>query len=143
MEDLYLRLSGSNALHKFVNYVASGVNYNGFEMPDAPHFTGNAEIVYRPRYLKGFRIGAEEQEVGKYYEDNQQLRTYNGFKITNIRAGYTVGQAEIWLNALNVFNTYYATLATATVTAGKASYSYNLGDPRAFTLGLAYHFDKH
>ena len=143
VEDLYLRLSGSNALHKFVNYVASGVNYNGFEMPDAPHFTGNAEIVYRPRYLKGFRIGAEEQEVGKYYEDNQQLRTYNGFKITNIRAGYTVGQAEIWLNALNVFNTYYATLATATVTAGKASYSYNLGDPRAFTLGLAYHFDKH
>ncbi|QEM07905.1 TonB-dependent receptor [Mucilaginibacter rubeus] len=142
-DELYLRLSGTNALHKFVNYVASGVTYNGYEMPDAPHFIGNAEIMYKPHYLKGFRIGAEEQIMGKYFEDNQQLRTYNGFKVSNIRAGYEIGPAEIWVNALNVFNTYYATLATATVTGGKASYSYNLGDPRAFTLGLAWHFGKH
>ncbi len=143
VEDLYLRMSGTNALHKFVNYVASGVNYDGYEMPNAPHFSGNAEVVYKPHYIKGFRIGAEEQIIGRYYEDNKQLRTYDGFKVTNIRAGYEFGPAEIWVNALNVFNTYYATLATATVTGEKASYSYNLGDPRAFTLGLAYHFGKH
>ncbi|HEY4193924.1 MAG TPA: TonB-dependent receptor, partial [Mucilaginibacter sp.] len=143
VEDLYLRVSGTNALHKFVNYVASGVNYNGFEMANAPHFSGNAEVVYKPHYIKGFRIGAEEQEVGKYYMDNLQQYTYNGFKVTNIRAGYELGPAEIWINALNVFNTYYATLATASVTNKVASYSYNLGDPRAFTLGLAYHFGKH
>jgi iron complex outermembrane receptor protein len=143
VDDLSLRLSGTNALHKFVNYVASGVSYNGYEMPGAPRFIGNAEVVYKPHYIQGFRIGAEEQIVGKYYQDNQQLRSYNGFKVTNIRAGYQYSRAEIWVNALNVFNTYYATLATATVTGGKASYSYNLGDPRSFTLGLAYHFGKH
>lgn len=142
IDDLYLRLSGSNSIHKFVNYVASGVSYNGYEMANAPHFTGNAEVVYKPHYLKGFRIGLEEQQVGRYYQDNLQKITYGGFKITNIRAGYQLGRTEVWLNALNLFNTYYATLATATVTAGKASYSYNLGDPRAFTLGLAYHFGK-
>jgi iron complex outermembrane receptor protein len=143
VEDVYLRLSGTNALHTFVNYVASGVSYNGYEMANAPHFSGNAEVVYKPHYVKDFRIGVEEQEVGKYYMDNLQQFTYNGFKVTNIRAGYQFGPAEIWLNALNVFNTYYATLATASVTNKVASYSYNLGDPRAFTLGLAYHFGKH
>ena len=142
-DDLYLRLSGTNAIHKFVNYVASGVNYNGYEMAGAPHFTGNAEVVYKPHYIKGLRIGLEEQKVGKYYMDNLQQYTYNGFKITNIRAGYQLGPAEIWVNALNVFNTYYATLATASVSNKGASYSYNPGDPRAFTLGLAYHFGKH
>lgn len=141
--DLYLRLSGTNALHKFVNYVASGVNYNGYEIAAAPHFTGNAEVIYKPHYIKGFRIGLEEQQVGKYYTDNLQQYTYNGFKVTNIRAGYQLGGAEIWVNALNVFNTYYATLASASVSNKVASYSYNLGDPRAFTLGLAYHFGKH
>jgi iron complex outermembrane receptor protein len=142
VDDLSLRLSGTNALHKFVNYVANGVSYNGYEMPSAPHFIGNAEVVYKPHYIKGFRIGAEEQIVGKYFQDNQELRSYEGFKVTNIRAGYQYSRAEIWLNVLNVFNTYYATLASATVTGGKASYSYNLGDPRAFTLGLSYHFGK-
>lgn len=140
--DLYLRLSGSNALHKFVNYVAGGVNYDGYEIASAPHFTGNAEVVYKPHYIRGFRIDFEEQQVGKYYMDNLQQLPYSGFKVTNIRAGYQLGPAEIWINALNVFNAYYATLATASVTGGKASYSYNLGDPRAFTLGLAYHFGK-
>ncbi len=142
-DDLYFRVSGTNAVHKFVNYVASGVNYNGYEMANAPHFTGNAEAVYKPHYIKGLRIGLEEQVVGKYYMDNLQQFTYDGFKITNIRAGYQLGRAEIWVNALNIFNTYYATLATASVTNKVASYSYNLGDPRAFTLGLAYHFGKH
>ena len=141
-EDLYLRLSCTNAVHKFVNYIASGVNYNGYEMANAPHFTGNAEVVYKPHYIKGFRIGLEEQEVGKYYMDNLQQFTYNGFKVTNIRTGYQFGPAEIWANVLNLFNTYYATLATASVTNKVASYSYDLGDPRAFTLGLAYHFGK-
>eukprot|EP01037_Dinobryon_pediforme_P014795 gene14795-14927_t len=141
--DLYVRLSGTNAIHKFVNYVASGVNYNGFEIADAPHFTGNAEIVYKPHYLKGFRIGLEEQQVGRYYMDNLQTYAYDGFKVTNVRAGYQIGSAELWINALNLFNTYYATLATASVSGSKTSYSYNLGDPRAFTLGLAWHFGKH
>ncbi|QKJ33015.1 TonB-dependent receptor [Mucilaginibacter mali] len=138
----YLRLSGSNALHTFVDYVASGVDYNGMEMAGAPHFTGNAEVQYKPAFLKGFRIGLEEQQVGRYYMDNLQQLPYAGFKVTNLRVGYEWGQAEIWVNALNVFNSYYATLASATISNKVASYSYNLGDPRAFTLGLGWHFGK-
>jgi outer membrane receptor protein involved in Fe transport len=142
-DELYLRLSGTNAKHTFVKYIASGVNYNGKEMPTAPHFSGNAELVYKPHYLKGLRVGIEEQQEGKYYMDNLQQYTYGGFNVTNIRAGYQLGHADVWLNALNVFNTYYATIATASATSnGAATYSYNLGDPRAFTLGVSYHFGK-
>lgn len=136
--DLYLRLSGTNALHKFVNYVESGINYSGYEMQTAPHFIGNAEVMYKPHYIKGFRIGVEEQKVGKYYLDNLQKYTYGGYSVTNIRTGYQWGPAEIWLNALNVFNKYYATKGAKSA----YGYSYSLGDPRAFTLGLAYHFGR-
>lgn len=112
------------------------------EMAGAPHFTGNAEVQYKPGFVKGFRMGLEEQLVGRYYMDNLQQLPYDGFKVTNLRLGYEWGNAEIWINALNIFNAYYATLASATVTNKVASYSYNPGDPRAFTLGLAWHFGK-
>ncbi|EHQ31064.1 TonB-dependent receptor [Mucilaginibacter paludis] len=137
-DDLYLRLSGTNALHTFVNYVESGINYSGYEMQTAPHFIGNAEVMYKPHYIKGFRIGLEEQKVGKYYLDNLQRYTYGGYSVTNIRTGYLWGPAEIWINALNVFNKYYATKGAKSA----YGYSYSLGDPRAFTLGLAYHFGR-
>ncbi|OCX53194.1 TonB-dependent receptor [Mucilaginibacter sp. PPCGB 2223] len=142
-DDLYIRISATNAKHTFVNYIAGGINYNGRQMASAPNFSGNAEVVYKPHYLKGFRFGIEEQQIGKYFMDNLEQYTYGGFKVTNVRGGYQVGRADVWVNALNVFNTYYATIATATATAnGAASYSYNQGDPRAFTLGLSYKFGK-
>jgi len=143
VDDLYIRLSATNAKHTFVNYIAGGVNYNGKEIADAPHFSGNAEVIYKPHYIPGFRIGIEEQQVGRYYMDNLQQYTYGGFKVTNVRLGYQLARFDVWLNALNVFNTYYATIATATAGAnGSASYSYNQGDPRAFTMGISYKFGK-
>jgi iron complex outermembrane receptor protein len=138
MEDLFLRLSGTNAQHKYTNYVTSGIDYNGKEMAAAPHFIGNAEVTYKPHYIKGLRIGLEEQQVGKYFMDDLNQRVYNGYKVTNVRGGYTWKSAEIWVNCLNVFNKYYATRALYSV----YGYTYNLGDPRAFTLGLTYHFGK-
>lgn len=142
-DELFFRLSATNAKHTFVNYIASGINYNGRQMANAPNFSGNAEITYQPNYIKGLRLGIEEQQVGRYFMDNLNVYQYKGFNVTNVRAGYQIKQAEVWINALNVFNTYYSTLATATATTnGKATYSYNLGDPRAFTLGLSYKFGK-
>lgn len=139
VKDWFIRLSGTNALHKYTNYIANGINYNGNEMAGAPHFYGNAEVTYKPRFIKGFRIGLEEQLVSKYYMDDVNRNIYGGYQVTNVRAGYKLGPAEIWLNALNIFNTYYASRALKSA----YGYTYNLGDPRAFTLGLSYHFGKH
>jgi outer membrane receptor protein involved in Fe transport len=138
-DDWYIHISASNAKHTFVNYVASGVSYNGYEMANAPHFFGNAELVYKPHAIKGLRIGIEVQEVGKNYMDNLNTHIYNSYAIANIRLGYQVKHAEIWLNTLNAFNTYYSTITTWAASSG---YSYQLGDPRAFTIGFSYKFGK-
>ena len=139
MVDWYFRFSASNANHQFVNYVSGGVNYNGNTMQDAPHFRANAEAMYKPHMIKGLRIAAEWQRVGKYYIDNVDQHSYNGFNVVNIRVGYELSHFGIWINALNLFNEYYSTNASYTPSSG---YTYQLGDPRAFTLGLSYKFGK-
>src|SRR3546814_9093008 len=37
-KDIYMRLSGTNTIHKITNYVAGGIDYSGYEMAAAPHF---------------------------------------------------------------------------------------------------------
>lgn len=133
-----LRLSATNAKHSFVQDVEKGIDYSGHEMAAAPHFMANAEVMYKPKLIKGLRLGAEWQHQGRYWMDNTNSTSYNGFDVLNIRAGYRIKQLELWVNALNAFNQYYAVLA-AKSTYG---YTYNLGDPREFTLGLSIHFGK-
>ncbi|ANI88565.1 TonB-dependent receptor [Arachidicoccus ginsenosidimutans] len=137
--DWMLRFSGTSAKHSFVNYVASGVDYNGEQMSTAPNFFGNAEVEYKPHYVKGFRIGAEWQHVGKYFEDNLNTHTYNGYNVLNLRVGYSRKHYEVWINALNVLNEYYSVISTYSASSG---YNYQLGDPRAFTFGVSYKFGK-
>lgn len=141
-EDWLLRFSGSSARHSFVDYVTGGVDYSGKEMADAPHFFGSAQVTYKPHYVKGFRLSVEWQRVGRYYMDNLQQYSYGGFNVANIRAGYDLGHFGIWVNALNVFNEYYSTISQASVSGGVTSYTYQLGDPRALTLGVSYHLGK-
>ncbi|HEY6899159.1 MAG TPA: TonB-dependent receptor [Puia sp.] len=141
-DEWLIRFSGSSAKHSYVHYISAGVDYSGKEMAQAPHFFGNAQVTYKPRYLKGFYISLEGQRVGKYFMDNLQQYTYKGYQVVNFRAGYNYSQFGIWVNALNAFNEYYSTNSQASVSSGKASYTYQLGDPRAITLGLSYHFGK-
>lgn len=141
-DEWQFRFSASNAKHSFVDYVSGGVDYSGKEMADAPHFFGSAQATYKPHYVKGLRLSVEWQRVGKYYMDNSEQHTYNGFNVANVRVGYDLGHFGIWLNALNVFNEYYSTISQVSVSSGVASYTYQLGDPRALTLGLSYHFGK-
>lgn len=132
------RLSATNAKHTFIKDVEKGNDYSGHEMAAAPHFIANAEIMYKPGFIKGFRIGAEWQHQGSYYLDNANSGKYSGFDIFNFRTGYSFSRLEAWVNVLNAFNKYYAVLA------GKSTYgyTYNLGDPREFTAGVSYHFGK-
>jgi iron complex outermembrane receptor protein len=141
-DDWLIHFSGSSAKHTFVNYVSSGVDYSGKEMADAPHFFGSAQVTFKPHVIKGLMVSFEWQRVGRYYMDNLQQYAYNGFNVANARLGYKVRHFEVWLNALNVFNEYYSTISQVTVSGGVAAYTYQLGDPRALTLGLSYRFGK-
>lgn len=141
-DDWMFRLSASNAKHSFVHYVSGGIDYSGKEMAQAPHFFSNAELTYKPHYIRGLRLSVEWRRVGKYYMDNLQEYTYDGFNVANVRVGYEISHYGIWLNVLNLFNEYYSTNSSATVSSGGTGYTYQLGDPRAFTLGLSYRFGK-
>ncbi len=140
----HFRFSGTNAKHTYINNIVKGVNYNGKEINGAPHFIANAELFYKPIFLKGFSIGAEWQHQNKYFMDDLNNFTYNGFDIANIRIAYKIKKAEIWVNALNVFNAYYAVYATSApgASVGVNNKTYNMGDPRELTIGLSYKFGK-
>lgn len=131
-----LRISGTNADHVFIVQYENNKNYGGNQMAAAPHFIGNTELTWRPAFLKNFRLGVEWQHLGSYWMDDANTRKYDGFDIVNFRTGYQRGQWELWVNALNAFNKYYAALATKST----YGYSYNLGNPAEVTIGLSWHF---
>ena len=132
------RISATNAKHTFIQDVEQGINYSGNEIAGAPHFISNAEIMYKPTYVKGLRLGIEWQHLSSYYLDNANSGKYPGFDVFNLRLGYNIAKFDIWVNTLNAFNKYYSVLASKST----YGYSYNLGDPREFTLGVSYHFGK-
>lgn len=143
VKDLSIRFSGTNARHRFVSNVVKGVDYSGKEMSAAPRFIANAEIMYKPSFLKGFRISAEWQHQGKYFMDDLDQYRYGGFDILNFRMGYQWKGLEIWMNALNATNLYYSVFSSKNATgSGSSSYAYSLGDPREITLGIGYRFGK-
>jgi outer membrane receptor protein involved in Fe transport len=135
------RFNGANVQHTYLQYVLSGVNYNGKLMSAAPYFQSNLEVIYKPHFINGVRIAYEWQHQNKYFMDDMNKYEYKGFDIHNIRVGYSFNKhVEAWLNALNIFDTYYSVLATKTANTGSSSFSYYLGEPREFTFGVAYSF---
>jgi outer membrane receptor protein involved in Fe transport len=131
--EITARFSGAYSVHKFDAFVEKGNNYNGNEMNNAPHWIHNAEVWYKPSFVKGLRVGAEWQKVGSYYMDPKNTAKYKGYNVLNLRAGYQYNGFEIWLNVLNVTNNYYSYISTKST-----SYSYTLAEPRSFNLGISY-----
>ena len=138
-----IRVSATNAKHVYIENIVKGVDYSGYEISGAPRFFSNTEITFKPKAVKGLRVSTEWQHQSKYFMDDLNKYTYNGFDVVHFRMGYQLKSFEIWMNVLNAFNQYYSTLATKSSTSsGNSSYSYNLGDSREITLGIAYKFGK-
>jgi outer membrane receptor protein involved in Fe transport len=135
-KEISFRWSGAFSRHKFINYVEKGADYSGRDMAGAPKLTYNTEAWYRPRFARGLRIGAELQHVGKYFADPKNTASYSGYSLLNIRAGYQHRNVEIWINAMNITDNYYAN----NVTKSSSGYSYTLADPRSINVGMAYDF---
>ncbi|WP_276483368.1 TonB-dependent receptor [Paraflavitalea pollutisoli] len=131
--ELSLRFSGAFSRHEFDEFNEKGVQYNGKEMNGAPNWIYNAEAWYRPAYAKGLRVGLEWQHLGSYWLDPLNTVKYNGFDVVQLRAGYQWKAFEVWVNTVNLGNSYYA------YTASKSSfgYSYNPAEPRNVTVGFS------
>ena len=135
-KEVTVRWSGAYSKHKYVHYREKGESFDGNEMNGAPNWMYNAEVWYRPAAIKGLRVGAEVQHIGDYYADAKNTSVYKGYTVLNLRAGYEFRSMEIWINALNVADTYYANI----VTKSNSGYSYTLADPVNINIGFAYNF---
>jgi iron complex outermembrane receptor protein len=137
LKDISIRFSGAYSIHKFVDFVEKGSSYNGNEMNNAPHWMNNAEVWYKPSFVKGLRLGAEWQKIGSYFMDPKNTARYEGYNVLNLRAGYQFSGFEVWLNLMNATDNYYSYISTKST-----SYSYQLAEPRNFNVGVSYDFGK-
>jgi iron complex outermembrane recepter protein len=137
-KEVSIRLSGAYSEHHFTEFIEKGANYNGFQMNGAPRWMHNAEVWYKPAYLKGFRLGAEWQKIGSYYLDPKNTEKYKGYDVVNLRAGYAFKGFDVWVNVMNVLDQYYAYNASKS----SSGYNYTPGEPRNFGVGISYDFGK-
>ncbi|MFX9185032.1 hypothetical protein ABTN69_19770, partial [Acinetobacter baumannii] len=72
-----------------------GVDYSGKEISGAPRFFSNAEIVFKPKAVKGLRMSAEWQQQSKYFMDDLDNFSYKGFEIVNFRTAYQIKSVEL------------------------------------------------
>ncbi|MEI6677652.1 MAG: TonB-dependent receptor [Mariniphaga sp.] len=138
-DQLEMRLSAANSIHKFVEFVDGANDYSGKIMPLAPGWVANSEITFKPKFFKNFRISAELQKIDKYYIDELNTREYNGYQIYNMRIGYMFKGVDIWLNALNLTDELYATRVQKSA-YGSRAISYMPGIGRSIFLGIGYNF---
>lgn len=138
LKSLYIRVSGTNANHEFLTYVEKGKDYSDKKMPRASNWIANAEVTYKPSFLKGFRIGAEWQHMNPYFMDQANTIKYEGFDVLHVRLGYQFKQIEAWCNVMNITNAMYATNASKSAWGE----SYSPGNPRTFSVGIAYTFKE-
>ncbi len=129
-----ISLNGSNTKHKYLNTSIKGVDVSGKEMNAAPNLFNNLSFNWKPTKL--IRSSLEWIHQSAYYMDETNATRYPGFNLLNARFGLQFKKSEIWLNVLNLTNTYYSTMATKNFSVkGSSAYSYYLGEPRAITIG--------
>lgn len=136
LRSIFLRSSGTYAVHTFNAYTENGKQYDHNDMNGAPRWITNTEITWKPPLLKGFRIGAEWQHVSSYFMDAANTAKYGGYELFNLRAGYQFRSFDCWVNCMNAGDQPYATLAE------KSAYgkSYRVGPRQTFNFGIAYSF---
>lgn len=134
VKDVTLRFSGAYSKHSFLNFVEKGVNYNGYQMNNAPNWIWNTELWYKPAFVKGLRLGIEWQHIGKYFADPKNTATYAGYDVLHARAGYRIRNFEVWANVMNVTNRYYSYITSKSA----FGYSYQLAEPRHINVGVSF-----
>lgn len=148
-----IRVSGTNAMHRFDEFVLSTKSsdvvkdVNGKIMSSAPSWIANSEVVYKPKFIKGFRIGAEWQYMSAWYQDQINAVMYDdkgafgvrGISVLNFRTGYQWKCAEVFVNVMNITDELYAYNATRG-NATNSRTTYTPAPPRTFVFGIQYNF---
>ena len=134
-----IRLNAANSFHKFLQYVNQGKDYSGNFMSLAPKFVANSEVIWRPSFLRNFRVGVEWQKTGKYWVDELNTRQYNGYSLYNLRTGYKISGFNLWLNVSNLTNDLYAVRVQRS-SYGMQAVTYVPGTRRSIFFGIEYNY---
>ena len=138
-----IRLGGTVAKHRYIDFQLSDnsadvlQNLGGYEMPQAPRWSGNTEVSYYPNWLPNFRTSIEWQSVGSYYQNQVNSVKYKGYDIFNARVGYKYHNIEIYGNIMNLTDKLYAyNLGRGNTTTSQTTYV--SAAPRTFLVGIQY-----
>lgn len=142
VKNVTLRYNTAFSQHEYTSFVTKivdgvlddGKDFSGNTIPGAPEWVSNAGLDYKPSFIKGFRIGAEWQHVSKYFTDQKNEFTYEGYDTVNMRLGFDVGAFGIWMNVMNITDELYATRANTAW--GRTSYT--PGNPKTIVIGLKF-----
>lgn len=151
VQDILFRIGGTNAVHKYIQYdvqqTAGGelVSYAGNFMAEAPAFIMNAELMIKPHFVKGLRLGLEWQGIGPWYKNDANTARYEdrtfllkGVSLLHLRCGYRYKNMEIYTNITNLTNELYANSVTRNA-SNKDTFA--AGAPRVVAFGFVCHFE--
>ncbi|MFD2520620.1 TonB-dependent receptor [Emticicia soli] len=144
-KQVMFRAGGAYSIHRFVEFILSQrasdalKDVNGKDMPSAPRWLWNAELSYYPTWLKGFRTSIEWQHLSKWYQNQINTISYDGYDLINFRAGYQWKSIEVYTNIMNLTDALYATNATRGNAATDRT-TFTPAAPRTFVVGLQYNF---
>ena len=135
----------SYAKHEYKEWVSSGVNYSGNEMPFAPRFIGNTRLTWTP--IDSLSTQLEWVSMSSYFLQDSNAGTtagvdrgatkYSGHDLFHWRARYEfTPHMAVFARVLNLADKRYAD--SASVTSNTAMYAPGL--PRTFYGGFEIQF---
>ncbi|MGL6040791.1 MAG: TonB-dependent receptor domain-containing protein, partial [Deefgea sp.] len=136
--------AGQYARHIYREYKPSPtLNFAGNDIPAAPRWQGQMEIVYRP--INTMRLGLETAYLGQYWMDESNQVEYGGHTLINLRAQYQLKQLTLWASVSNLFDQHYSEISASSykgqgVRHPDAQDTYNPGAPRTFLVGATWAF---
>ena len=116
----------------------SGINYSrdGNRIPYIPMNQYNLFALYK--HESGLRFKADTNIWGRYYVDNANSETYEGYKfVTNALVGYETKKLDVSFDVSNLFNKRYAMEVTK---ESGGSAKYRPGAPRTMMARVSYKF---
>lgn len=131
--DWQFNLAASYARHTYANdWLLEDTSVDGNDMDAAPRHFGSAQLLWAFRPDSSAEL--EWVHQGRYYTDPENLHSYAGHELLNLRVSWQVNPRwRTFARLANVTNTEYAERADYTAFGGDR---YFPGEPRSLYVGV-------
>ena len=137
-ESLGLRANYTMAVAKFQGGSFGGLDVSGKTVPLVPRHRANATLTWKP--IQRASLAGRVSYVGEQYFDNDQSNTFGrkmpDYTVTDLIAGYEIGNWRLGATIYNLFNKKYFTYGIV----GGTSFSAYPEAERSFLISAEYRF---